>query len=168
MVLILEHSSTILWDFKANLTFGFSCPDFPHVIMKVSHLHSSECLSNLSVLWLSTSPAQGLIISPLDHCDILRTQHFHLSLPCDDSLTVVTDYSSQNTHLSTALLKKLSNLQHNTNYAFCMNPSLVPASELFAFPVLPFFFINTTTEALITKVLTFYLVGYMSLFPTGL
>lgn len=49
-----------------------------------------------------------------------------------------------------------------------MNPALVPPSELFAFPMLPFFFIKTTTEAPITEALTFYLVVYMSLSYTGL
>lgn len=49
-----------------------------------------------------------------------------------------------------------------------MNPALVHPSELFAFPVLPFFFIKTSTEASITEVLTFYLVVYMSLSHTGL
>lgn len=40
-----------------------------------------------------------------------------------------------------------------------MKPSLIPPSELIAFPMFLLFLINTATEALIAEVLTFYLAG---------
>lgn len=123
MVLVLEHRSTILLDFKADLTLGFSHPDCPRVISKISLLYSREGLSNLSVLWLPTSPDQGLIISPLDHSASLQTQCSHLfplwSLPYSGDKTIL----SWNTHLFTVLLKIFLSLQHNTKLWMLLHES---------------------------------------------
>lgn len=168
MVLVLEHRSTILQDFKADLTLGFSHPDRPCEISKVSLLYSRERLSNLSVLDFPLPQIRDS--SSLPWITVLACEHSApTSFPWDHSLTVVIRLFFPKTHISLPpYLQIFLSLQHNTKYTFCMNPARVPPSELFTFPMLPFFFIKTTTETPITEVLTFYLAMYMSLSHTGL
>lgn len=135
--------------FTVNLTFGFSSPDCPHVII-FSRLHSSETLSSPRVLRLPISQIRNSSFLPQTTVPGCKqdTPTAPPLQPLPHSAERILAWTR--IHWLTYLQSFLS-LQHDTKCTFCMTLSLVPLSELIAFPMLPLFFINTAIKAPVTR-----------------